>query len=311
MKILGISGGRKNGNNDAMCKEALIAAKEKGAEVEFIRLMDLNIKHCTGCTACVASLMSGKGNKCVLKDDFDWLLDKMLDADGILFSIPIFEKGAPGIFHTIVDRFGPRMDRGNNIHATEVAKKTGGVIPDPRILKDRVVSYMALGGSDLITKVQADTAMQALTPMWKVIDNEVFPWSSGIIVDEKRVSRVQEIGRNIADAAQDIEKASYKGEEGVCPHCHSRNFFLDRESTHAICCLCGIEGDIKIKDGKLSFEFPEEQLKHAHDTVSGKAIHAADIGKTIEILRNIKSMDSYKERMEKYRGFITSSIPER
>ena len=90
MKILGISGGRKDGNNDAMCKEALMAAKEMGAEVEFIRLIDLDIKHCTGCTACVSSLMSGKGNMCVLKDDFDWLLDKMLDADGIIFANPIF-----------------------------------------------------------------------------------------------------------------------------------------------------------------------------------------------------------------------------
>jgi|GEM_PF-5335397 len=27
---------------------------------------------------------------CVLKDDFDWLLDKMLDADGIIFANPIF-----------------------------------------------------------------------------------------------------------------------------------------------------------------------------------------------------------------------------
>ena len=311
MKILGISAGRKNGNNDSMCKEALIEAKKLGAEVEFVRLMDLDIKHCTGCTACVKSLMSGRGNMCVLKDDFDWLLDKMLDADGILFSIPIFEKGAPGIFHTIVDRFGPRLDRGNNIHATELAKKTGGKIPDPRILKDRVVSYMALGGSDWTTKVQCDTAMQALNTMWKVIDNDVFPWSSNIIVDEDRVARVQQIGRNLVDAAKDVENASYQGEEGVCPHCHSKNFYLDPESSKAICCLCGIEGHLTTVDGKVKFEFPEEQIKHAHDTVSGKAFHAADIDKTIEILKDIKSNDAYKERMEKYKEFISPSVPEK
>ena len=45
MKILGISAGTKNGNNDAMCKEALMGAKEMGAEVEFIRLHDLDLKH--------------------------------------------------------------------------------------------------------------------------------------------------------------------------------------------------------------------------------------------------------------------------
>ena len=50
MKILGISGGTKNGNNDAMCKEALMGAKEAGAEVEFINLNELHIEHCTGCT---------------------------------------------------------------------------------------------------------------------------------------------------------------------------------------------------------------------------------------------------------------------
>ena len=68
MKILGISGGNKNGANDCMCKEALLAAKEQGAEIEFVRLMDLDIKHCTGCKACVMSLFSGRGNMCVLKE---------------------------------------------------------------------------------------------------------------------------------------------------------------------------------------------------------------------------------------------------
>jgi len=46
MKILGISGGSKNGTNDAMCREALMGAKEMGAEVEFIHLLDLNLKPC-------------------------------------------------------------------------------------------------------------------------------------------------------------------------------------------------------------------------------------------------------------------------
>ena len=86
MKILGISGGMRNGSNDGMCIEALMGAKEMGAEVEFIQLQNLHIEHCTGCTACVQSVLGGRGGKCVLKDDFDWLLDKMLDADGIVFA---------------------------------------------------------------------------------------------------------------------------------------------------------------------------------------------------------------------------------
>ena len=82
-------------------KKRYIAAKEQGAEIEFVRLMDLEIKHCTGCKACVMSLFSGRGNMCVLKDDFQWLLDKMLDADGIIFSIPIFEN-VQQVFSTLL-----------------------------------------------------------------------------------------------------------------------------------------------------------------------------------------------------------------
>ena len=83
-KVLGVSFGTKNGNNDSICKEALMGAVEEGCEVEFIRAMDLNIKHCTGCITCVKMLMSGQGNMCIHKDDFDWLFFKMAEADGYI-----------------------------------------------------------------------------------------------------------------------------------------------------------------------------------------------------------------------------------
>ena len=73
MKILGISLGTKNGNNDTMCRVALEAAKEKGAEIEFIHLMDWDIDYCSGCVACSRGLVMGKGMICTRKDDFDAL----------------------------------------------------------------------------------------------------------------------------------------------------------------------------------------------------------------------------------------------
>ena len=51
MKVLGISVGRKMSNTEILVKEALMGAEEGGAEVELIRLHDLNIKPCTGCNA--------------------------------------------------------------------------------------------------------------------------------------------------------------------------------------------------------------------------------------------------------------------
>ena len=53
MKVLGLSAGTLNGANDSLCKEALMAAKDAGAEIEFINITKLDIKQCTGCKACV------------------------------------------------------------------------------------------------------------------------------------------------------------------------------------------------------------------------------------------------------------------
>ena len=307
MKILGISGGTRNGSNDGMCKEALMAAQAAGAEVSFIQLQDLNIEPCTGCTACVQSVLGGRGGACVLKDDFDWLLDKMLDADGILFTSPIFEKGATGLFHTITDRFGPRLDRGNNVIGTKIAQESGGKAPDPRILKDKVISFMSIGGSDWVTRVQCDAGMLALTPMWKVIDNEVFPWALSILVDDDRLARAREIGVNLAKAAANYDAAQYQGDPGVCPHCHSRNFHL--EEGRAVCCLCGAIGEVKNVGGSYTFAFPDEQMGHLHDTLPGKFIHGNDIKENTG--RKIANMqtEKYKERQAGYRACITGMKP--
>lgn len=305
MKVLGISFGTKNGTNDSMCMEALMGAKEVGADVEFIQMSTLKIRHCTGCCACAKTLLSGKGNMCIIKDDdFEWLLDKMLDADGIVISDPIFEEGASGLFHTITDRFGPRTDRGNNIIGTKIAQETGGKIPDPRLLKDKVISYIGVGGSDWGTRVQCEHAMHALTPMWKVIDNAWFPWAKSVLMEDDKLAEVHQIGRNIAEAAKDIEKAEYKGDEGVCPHCHNKLFYLEPGSAKAICGLCGMVGEVRIEDGKTKFVFPEEQMEHAHDTISGKFIHGGDIQRNEGALDEVRKTDEFKIRKKKYTDFI-------
>lgn len=309
MKILGISGGTPNGNNDAMCKQALMAAKDAGAEVEFINLNRLDIQHCTGCKACVMGLFSGKGSLCSLKDDFDWLLDKMYDSDGIIWSVPIFEKGSTGLFHTITDRFGPRMDRGNVTIADKIAAEKGGKRIDPRFLDDMLVSYMGVGGSDWSTLIKCDFGMQALTPKWTIVDNEVFEWSLDIIVNDEAMEKATQIGLNMVAAGKDKKNVTYKGEPGVCSHCHSRNFYL--EDGKAICCLCGIIGEIKNVDGNYEFVFPEEQLKHAHDTMSGKFIHGDDIQRNEAKAREAMATEKAKQRQAKFKEFIQPTVPEK
>ena len=60
----------------------------------------------------------------------------------------------------------PRTLR-RNIIGTKIAEETGGTAPDPRILKDKVISFMSVGGSDWVTRTQCDAACWALDPMWE------------------------------------------------------------------------------------------------------------------------------------------------
>lgn len=62
MKILGISPGTKNGNNDTMCRVALEEAKEMGCDIEFIHLFDWNIKPCYWMCRLFKSSRNGQGD---------------------------------------------------------------------------------------------------------------------------------------------------------------------------------------------------------------------------------------------------------
>ncbi|MGL5259672.1 MAG: flavodoxin family protein [Lachnospiraceae bacterium] len=312
MKIVGVSLGTKNGSNDAMCKEALIAAQELGAEVSFIHLHDWDIKYCTGCVACSRGLVTGKGNICIRKDEFDAFRDILLDADGVLIVDPIFEKGASALFHSLMDRFGPRMDRGMNIVGTKIAESNPEAKPiDPRLLKDKVISFIGIGGSDWATAIEYDHTMLAISPAWKIIDNEKFAWSKNIIMEEEKVERVREIGRNLAEAAKDYEKAEWKGDTGICPHCHSKNFYFgEGDSNAATCMTCGIEGHIEVVDKKVKFVFPNEQYGHAHDTLPGKFIHANDIKENEGKAIANRSSEKYKASAARIKSFnITEILP--
>ena len=81
MKVLGLSFGRKGKNCDILVKEALFGAQAKGAEISFINMMNLKIGHCTGCGACDKRRENGGPSRCVIKDDFPFVEDAILEHD--------------------------------------------------------------------------------------------------------------------------------------------------------------------------------------------------------------------------------------
>lgn len=309
MTILGISGGTRNGNNDAICKEALRGAREQGAEISFIRLLDLELRHCTGCGACMRSLNLGQGGGCILKDDFNWLREQILQADGVLFSIPVFEKGAAGVFHTLLDRFGPGHDRGTNQLSRETARKTGGKEPDPRLFQEKPVAFLGTGGTDYTSRFQCDCAMLAMLMMWRVIDCEVFQWTSHFILEDHRIQRVNAVGAALAQAAAGSAAAECLSPSGVCPNCNCSNFYIHQDGT-AECCLCGVRGKLELQGGPPRFTFAEEELDRAANLLPGKLLHAKDIKRNQLRRQELKQSDLYQVRMQFYKDFISPLQPE-
>ena len=52
MKIVGLAAGRKNGNSELLMKHAMLTMREQlDLEFTIIRLSDLDIEHCSGCSA--------------------------------------------------------------------------------------------------------------------------------------------------------------------------------------------------------------------------------------------------------------------
>jgi len=99
MKILGLAcSPRRGGNTEILVEEALIAAREKGAQTEFLRVADKQISPCDACGAC-----AGDG-VCVIEDDMQKIYQQLEMADGIIFGTPVYFINASAQAKTIMDR---------------------------------------------------------------------------------------------------------------------------------------------------------------------------------------------------------------
>lgn len=107
MKIIIINGSpRKNGNTAALCREFLkgVESTENNIETEIINLYDLNYTGCKSCFAC-KRIEGDTYGKCVIRDDLQGILTKVLNADGIVLGSPIYFGEMTGQLKTFLERF--------------------------------------------------------------------------------------------------------------------------------------------------------------------------------------------------------------
>ncbi|MCQ2469785.1 MAG: NAD(P)H-dependent oxidoreductase [Ruminococcus sp.] len=97
MKITIINGSARKGNTLAAVNAFIEGAKENNT-IEVIEPDKLSIAACKGCGGCECS----KG--CVDKDDTNAAVNKVADADMILFATPVYWWGMTGQMKLLIDK---------------------------------------------------------------------------------------------------------------------------------------------------------------------------------------------------------------
>ena len=98
-KVVVISTSMWAGSNSLVLAEKFAeGAKAAGNEVEFISLRGKEIKFCVGCLACQ------KLGRCVIKDDVNDIMAKVLEADVVCWATPIYYYEMSGQMKTLIDR---------------------------------------------------------------------------------------------------------------------------------------------------------------------------------------------------------------
>ncbi|MCI9220628.1 MAG: flavodoxin family protein, partial [Lachnospiraceae bacterium] len=99
-KIVVITGSpRKNGNSFAMTEAFIKAAEEKG---HTVTRFDAAMKKVGGCRACETCYSTGKA--CTFDDDFNTMAPAILEADAIVFTMPVYWYSIPAQIKGVIDR---------------------------------------------------------------------------------------------------------------------------------------------------------------------------------------------------------------
>ena len=282
-RVLGLSAGNRGGSAEIALKQALAGAVESGAEVELVRIDDLDL-----------SIGPSAGT-----DDAGWFWDRLMQSDALIVSTPIYSRTVPGKLRLLGDKIsGPQADV---VFTSELLRLRSEGKPisvdfaiDERVLRPRVAGFIAVGGSiPSYWKTLALPLMHTLTASAQiaVVDQVEFAGAgspASIVLDPAALARSRRLGAAVGEqAGRAWEAAEYVGDPGVCPLCHLSVIVLRTDGVE--CASCGAAGTLTVIDGRPVVEFTDsglaqsvlsiaEKLDHFHEVQATAAAHASRRG---------------------------------
>jgi multimeric flavodoxin WrbA len=130
MKVVAInSSARKDGNTAILLRTVLKELEKEGIETELLQMAGKKVGGCIACYKCY----DNKDMKCVVKDDANLFIQKMLKADGVVLGAPVYYTDVPANMKGLMERAGTVAGANGNplrrkAGAAVVAVRRGGAI---------------------------------------------------------------------------------------------------------------------------------------------------------------------------------------
>ena len=120
MKIVAINGSpRKNGNNARLLEVVRAEVEKAGVEFEVVQ-PGAKVKPCLACYRCLDT----GSLRCVQDDAVNAIIEKCIEADGILLTSPVYHAGISGNMKCVLDRMMLAAACGEN----QFHHKVGGAL---------------------------------------------------------------------------------------------------------------------------------------------------------------------------------------
>ena len=114
-KLVVITGSpRKGGNSFAMTEAFIKAAEAKGHTVTRFDAAMMKISGCRACETCYST-----GKACTFDDDFNTIAPAILEADAIVFTMPVYWYSIPAQIKGVIDRLYSLVVGGKDISGKE------------------------------------------------------------------------------------------------------------------------------------------------------------------------------------------------
>ena len=200
LKVLGISTSpRREGNSDLLLRRMLNGAEQAGAAMEYLRLCDYHLEGCNECYSCLSQ------DRCAINDDYQPILDKMLEADRLVFATPVF-------FMTVSAQAKLLIDRGQCLWVRHTMQHKP--LFEPK--RDRRGIIIAVGGSR--SRKQFECVRQPIQSCFNYLEVDYLGSLCINQVDEKgailkrpdALEKALQLGRILADAEKPLPKRPIK-----------------------------------------------------------------------------------------------------